>query len=604
MQIRDLSFSLHRDQTLHRLLWWPPGMLPQSSLLAVVCLFTALIAFKPSEPFLFVFFECIKGIRAEAINADIFPVWSYAYLALLPPLAALAELVGHRHVVLLGAIGRLLTIIIMLVPVSTCSVEWMQVSQVTIAVGFAAHPALSAIMYRGLPRVSYVRAAGLVACVGVVAETSASLLGQLLISRQVPLDLLFLLSFVFTAAAVLAVFLLPARQTSVAKDALLDPCSVTARGELSVGINVSRAAAGGCSRGDDAASAAAHGRPTATPPIPGSARTDIAAAQLAADHPSRTAGANPSSAAGLVTSDGALETGATASSPLLATSSQARLVCTDTAHVLRHSGAVYYYAWIAVATAVHHLVVTYWQSGIPLPPHPVRTPSPPPHSLFLPRANVNVPTCHLPDGPSAHCDHVGRESINGYIQAMASLLGGLAALLPPLLERLSSDSIFHSTRESLIVGSPLMLAALLYTMTIAETEQLYALGYVSFHVGFEMMRVLCEAEGARCIAATSCQGQPRFAAVSGLNTTITLVLQVLLQMLFTFPRDFHVLASILFGLFVAYVAAAALRVLLAHRNSLGDSGGGSGSNAVNTCDVGGCSAADADDGRPYMQHRE
>jgi hypothetical protein len=293
-------------------------------------------------------------------------------------------------------------------------------------------------------------------------------------------------------------------------------------------------------------------------------------------------------------------------------------VCTDTAHVLRHSGAVYYYAWIAVATAVHHLVVTYWQSGIPLPPHPVGTPSPPPHSLSFRRANVNhvnvnhvnvnhvnvnVPTCPLPDGPSAHCDHVGRESINGYIQALASLLGGLAALLPPLLERLSSDSIFHSTRESLIVGSPLVLAALLYTMTIAETEQLYALGYVSFHVGFEMMRVLCEAEGARCIAATSCQGQPRFAAVSGLNTTITLVLQVLLQMFFTFPRDFQVLASILFGLFVAYVAAAALRVLLAHRNSSA-SAGGSCSNAVHACDVRGGSAADADDGRPYMQHRE
>jgi hypothetical protein len=592
-------------------------MLPQSSLLAVVCLYTALIAFKPSEPFLFVFFECIKGIPAEAINANIFPVWSYAYLALLPPLAALAELVGHRHVVLLGAIGRLLTIIIMLVPFSTCSVEWMQVSQVSIAVGFAAHPALSAIMYRGLPRVSYVRAAGLVACVGVVAETSASLLGQLLISRQVPLDLLFLLSFVFTGAAVLAVFLLPARQTMIAKDALLAPCSVAARVDWSVGINVSRSAAGGCSSSDDSAPAAVNGRPMATTPISGSilgsARADVAAAQLAAEHPSRSVGANPSSAAGLVASDGALETGATASSPLLATSSQARLVCTDTAHVLRHSGAVYYYAWIAVATAVHHLVVTYWQSGIPLPPHPVGTPSPPPHSLSFPRANVNhvnvnhvnvnVPTCPLPDGPSANCDHIGRESINGYIQALASLLGGLAALLPPLLERLSSDAIFHSTRESFIVGSPLVLAALLYTMTIAETEQLYALGYVSFHVGFEMMRVLCEAEGARCIAATSCQGQPRFAAVSGLNTTITLVLQVLLQMFFTFPRDFQVLASILFGLFVAYVAAAALRVLLAHRNSSA-SAGGSGSNAVNACDVRGGSAADADDGRPYMQHRE
>lgn len=154
-------------------------------LLAIICMYTALITFKPSEPFLVKFFECIKGIPYHAINADIFPIWSYAYLALLPPMAAMAELIGHRRVVLLGAIGRLLTIVILLVPFSTCSVQMMQLSQVTVAVGFAAHPALSAIMYRGLPRESYVRAAGTVACVGVVAESSASLFGQLLLAHHV-----------------------------------------------------------------------------------------------------------------------------------------------------------------------------------------------------------------------------------------------------------------------------------------------------------------------------------------------------------------------------------------------------------------------------------
>ena len=59
------------------------------------------------------------------------------------------------------------------------SVMWMQLSQATIAVGFAAHPALSAIMYRGLPREAYTQGAGLVASTGVLAEVVASLLGQL-----------------------------------------------------------------------------------------------------------------------------------------------------------------------------------------------------------------------------------------------------------------------------------------------------------------------------------------------------------------------------------------------------------------------------------------
>ena len=147
---------------------------------------------------------------------------------------------------------------------------------------------------------------------------------------------------------------------------------------------------------------------------------------------------------------------------------------------------------------------------------------------------------------------------------MASLLGGVAALLPPLLERLCSEAGFDRIRECLLVAGPLVLCVLLYMMTIADTEWLYAAGYITFHISFELMRVLCEAQGARCVAATRCQGQPRFAAVSGLNTTLTLSLQVVLQIFFA--ADFHMLAGILFGLFVAYVAAALVRCLLCQQS--------------------------------------
>ena len=65
------------------------------------------------------------------------------------------------------------------------------------------------------------------------------------------------------------------------------------------------------------------------------------------------------------------------------------------------------------------------------------------------------------------------------------------------------------------------------------SELLYAIGYVVYHVGFELMRGLCEAEGARCVAATRCEGEPRFAAVSGVVTTVTLGLQSMLQFFFS-----------------------------------------------------------------------
>lgn len=130
------------------------------------------------------------------------------------------------------------------------------------------------------------------------------------------------------------------------------------------------------------------------------------------------------------------------------------------------------------------------------------------------------------------------------------------------------------------------------------SEGLYALGYISFHVGFELTRVLCAAQGARCIAATRCQSQPRFAAVSGLTTTVTLVLQTVLQLVFfKSSKDFPVLAAILFALFLAYVAAACTRAVL--RRMPLSRGGEPRAPAQTTASM------DApDSGRPYVQYRD
>ena len=73
---------------------------------------------------------------------------------------------------------------------------------------------------------SYVQAAGLVACVGVISECSASLLGQLLISQGVPLRVLFDLSGIFTALAVCVVCLLPTQTSRSWKAPLLSQSNV------------------------------------------------------------------------------------------------------------------------------------------------------------------------------------------------------------------------------------------------------------------------------------------------------------------------------------------------------------------------------------------
>lgn len=110
-------------------------------------------------------------------------------------------------------------------------------------------------------------------------------------------------------------------------------------------------------------------------------------------------------------------------------------------------------------------------------------------------------------------------------------------------------------RDVLMVVMPIVQASLLYTMSVTTNEAIYASGYVVFHLDFELMRVLCEAEGARCVAAYRRAGAPRFAAVSGLNTTLALALQAALQLLFSRlepQMQFRVLAAIFLALFAAY----------------------------------------------------
>ena len=165
--------------------WW---------VLALVCAFSSLVAFKPSEPFIVVFLRCVKQLSRQEIFKEVYPVssealrlhhtrrrltrqathsvqvWTYAYLGLLPALSALAEFVGYRWVVLIGVLGRLATLALLLAPSTNGSLPLMELQEVFIAAGFAAHPALMAIAYRTLPAEAYSRAAGFTACAGVVAQ--------------------------------------------------------------------------------------------------------------------------------------------------------------------------------------------------------------------------------------------------------------------------------------------------------------------------------------------------------------------------------------------------------------------------------------------------
>ena len=198
---------------------------------------------------------------------------------------------------------------------------------------------------------------------------------------------------------------------------------------------------------------------------------------------------------------------------------------------------------------------------------------------------------------NATCAQPTGESFNGYTQAVASLLGGGAALLPMLGERCMQRQGCARLREVLLVIGPLGLSGFLYLMSVVKREDFYAASYILFHVGFECLRVLCEAEGARCVANTRCAGAPRFAAVSGLNTTASLLLQTALQLLFNNPRrlpldeQFRFLAALLVLLSMAYGALSVWRSLCSRSRRASDAASGSEDDATT-------------DRRAYVRYRD
>jgi hypothetical protein len=97
---------------------------------------------QPSEPHLTSYLRHVKGFTDDQVNNDIYPVWTYAYFALMVVATAVLLLPGIRGVmfggtrlgwyILLGACGRVATRFLLLFG---ASLPAMQLMQVTYAMG-------------------------------------------------------------------------------------------------------------------------------------------------------------------------------------------------------------------------------------------------------------------------------------------------------------------------------------------------------------------------------------------------------------------------------------------------------------------------------------
>ncbi|KAK3260884.1 hypothetical protein CYMTET_30183 [Cymbomonas tetramitiformis] len=121
---------------------------PQRSRLFLLCIFSFLRVFKPSEPFLVDFLVDCKGFTNEQIFDHVFPVFVYAQAPCLLILGMFSERCGYKLGLLLGAVCSLTTVTLTLL---AQTLLLQQLSQVTVALAFSSDTLITALGLHAMP---------------------------------------------------------------------------------------------------------------------------------------------------------------------------------------------------------------------------------------------------------------------------------------------------------------------------------------------------------------------------------------------------------------------------------------------------------------------
>ncbi|KAM6179015.1 thiamine transporter 2-like [Rhynchocyon petersi] len=157
---------------------------------------------RPSEPFLVPFLAGPdKNMSLSTITKDIFPIWTYSYLALLVPVFILTDYVRYKPVIILQGISFIVTWLLLLFG---HGVKMMQVSEFFYGMVTATEVAYYAYIYSVVSPEHYQKVSGYCRSVTLVAYTVASVLGQVLVSLA---DVSYFYLHVLTTVCVSIAFL-------------------------------------------------------------------------------------------------------------------------------------------------------------------------------------------------------------------------------------------------------------------------------------------------------------------------------------------------------------------------------------------------------------
>jgi len=147
--------------------------------------FISLLSFKPSEPHLSHYLRDVKGFTRDAVNNDIYPVYTYTSLVVVSLLAASEvcgvganRIVNDKVIIVFGCLNRIVTRFLLLFGTSLLD---MQLMQVTYSMGIVSEVVFQAYCLKVVSLKETQRLTAVVQASYLVSHTAAGFVGDALL---------------------------------------------------------------------------------------------------------------------------------------------------------------------------------------------------------------------------------------------------------------------------------------------------------------------------------------------------------------------------------------------------------------------------------------
>ncbi|XP_072020040.1 thiamine transporter 2-like isoform X1 [Amphiura filiformis] len=180
----------------------------------LLCVFGFFKESLPSEPFLTPYLVQYKNISEEAVTNQIYPIWTYSYMAALIPVFLFTDFLRYKPIIVLEGCAILATYALLL---WAFSIRLMQLMQMFYALATASEIAYYSYIYAAVSPEHYKQVSSYTRTAVLMGNFIAGTLGQLLYSLSTSEDILFtlhVLSMTSVAIATAISLFLPKAATS------------------------------------------------------------------------------------------------------------------------------------------------------------------------------------------------------------------------------------------------------------------------------------------------------------------------------------------------------------------------------------------------------